>query len=177
MLNTHTITKFIGLGLFFLGYWTITGFLELETRFVLSFSVSGFLFILFDFLNFGLERLKKSKQITKYLIYKLKAYKYSSQIALLLSVLSIVVLPHLPIKWESEIILQINDSIVLLGLGIVMFLIGLKSDAEFDDMLDRIKAVTNNIHEPEERHNKSLKQLEIELEDIKRLLNEKSNKI
>lgn len=101
----------------------MTNFFELETRFILSFSLAGFLFIVSDFVNFKIERIKKTKILTRTLKWKLKSLRYTSGSMLLLSAFSIVIFPHLPINWESEIIKRINDSIVLLRLGIAFFLL------------------------------------------------------
>lgn len=174
MFTPHSITKFIGFGIFLLGYWTLTNFFVLETRFLLSFSFAGFLFILFDFINFKHERLKRIRQITRSTGCQLKAYRYLKSVMLLLSAFSIIVFPHLPISWNSDLIHRMNDAIVLLGLGIVIFLIGLRSDAEFNEMLDRISSASTFIEGSHEKLEKSLQQLQIELNELKSKLNEKS---
>ncbi|MGG4402776.1 hypothetical protein ABEW61_21810 [Paenibacillus amylolyticus] len=170
MFNTNAITKFIGLCFMFLGYWRLTDFVILNPVFTFSFSIAGFFFILFDLTTHHLEQLKREKE--KYYSWKGKILRFLKLSLLFLTAFSIVALPHLTLGWEQESILKLNDAIVLLGLGIVVFLIGLKSDQEIDNVLEVFEDVENRLKNIDDKFSGIIASKDEEIEKLKHELKE-----
>lgn len=163
MINTNTIIKFFGICFIFLGYWRITRFIELSTIFMFSFSLAGFLFILYDWSNFHIENAKKKKIKKCKMIFLIRC----RDLCLLLCVFSMIALPHLPIHWSQETLVMLNDAIVLLGLGIVVFLIGLKSDKELDTAIDMLEDLGQRITVISDKYEKIIIQRDNEIRNLK----------
>lgn len=68
--------------------------------------------------------------------------------------------------------MKLNDAIVLLGLGIVVFLIGLKSDQEIDNVLEVFEDVENRLKNIDDKFSVIIASKDEEIEKLKHELKE-----
>ncbi|MFI8711771.1 MULTISPECIES: hypothetical protein [Brevibacillus] len=119
MMNIFSlIIKFFGIGFIILGALKMVGLITIEFKNIFSLSLAGFFFVLFDFISHFVEKSDK-KALTNTLSYLRVA-------TLFLSIMTIIVVPFFPIKWNTPFLKVITDSLVYLSLGIVIYLIGSK---------------------------------------------------
>ncbi|MBH0329939.1 hypothetical protein ABH14_08990 [Brevibacillus brevis] len=119
MMNIFSlIIKFFGIGFIILGALKMVGLITIEFKNIFSLSLAGFFFVLFDFISHFVKKSDK-KALTNTLSYLRVA-------TLFLSIMTIIVVPFFPIKWNTPFLKVITDSLVYLSLGIVIYLIGSK---------------------------------------------------
>ncbi|TKH45377.1 hypothetical protein C1I60_06675 [Paenibacillus terrae] len=128
MKTTNSLIKFLGGAYILLGIIRVLNYTKIEFRFLFSFALAGFWFIVFDFFVFLVNDKFKMKSP--------RMMKAINNLPLILWALSMVVIPFLPIKWNNYVLRQINDAIVFWGLGIVAILLGMKSDMELKNYKD-----------------------------------------
>lgn len=167
MINTNTIIKFIGVSLIFLGYWRLTDYIILDSIFTFSFSLTGFLFILYDWCNMHLENIKRLKKPLR----EVRIIRVIRDLLLMLCSFSILALPHLPINWSEKLLTKLNDSVVLLGLGIVVFLIGKKSDYELDTVFNLLGDLGVKIEDIDKAYKDKLEEKDMEIMKLNEKLN------
>lgn len=167
MQHTTAITKYIGIALVILALLHASDKVQLTPIYVFSLSVAGFLFILFDWANLLVERLiKEKKPKRKRAAYWLRA------ILLMGSSFSIIILPFVLKITDDKYLSRLSDNLVLLGLGIVIFLIGLKSEYEFDKKLTKLECDVELLGaQTKDLKKKSETLLEIN-EDLKKILSD-----
>ncbi|NRS17331.1 hypothetical protein HP398_12905 [Brevibacillus sp. HB1.4B] len=112
------IIKFFGVGFLILGFLKIGGLITIQFKNIFSLSLAGFLFVLFDLISHFVE--KSNKKAFR------SALSYLRVATLFLSIMTIIVVPFFPIKWNTPFLKVITDSLVYLSLGIVIYLIGSK---------------------------------------------------
>lgn len=82
---------------------------------------------------------KRNQTATKLLIF-------ARNLSLNLAALSLIVVPFTPIAdTNKEMIIRLNDSLVLTGLGIVVFLIGSKSHNDAQSMVKDIQEIRDAV--------------------------------
>ncbi|MFC8685415.1 hypothetical protein [Brevibacillus porteri] len=113
------IIRFFGIGFLIIGLLKIGGLITIEFKNIFSLSLAGFLFVLFDFISHFVE---KSNNTTLR-----STLSYLRIATLFLSIITIIVVPFFPIKWNTPFLKVITDSLVYLSLGIVIYLIGSKN--------------------------------------------------
>jgi len=125
------IIKFFGIAFLIIGFLKIGGFIKIEFKNIFSLSLAGFLFILFDFVSY---LVTKSNKI------KLKnTLGYLRLVTLFLSIVTIIVVPFMPIKWNTPFLKVITDSLVYLSLGIVIYLMGSKDTNDKESNISKLE--------------------------------------
>lgn len=141
MFDSNIITIFIGFGLFTLGWFRVTNFVNLEPKYLFSFSMAAFLLILSDLCGFLFNKFNlNKKEKSNYL----KIFKVNF---IAMSAMAIMILPHLPFSWNNELYLKLSDGLALCGLGISVIIIGLKTNEVTDVTIAMMKGQVEMISE------------------------------
>ncbi|RED76145.1 hypothetical protein [Cohnella phaseoli] len=143
-MNTNVrLTTMIGGAFLILSSMRLTSGIQLDHKYVFSLSIAGFLFIIFDFLSF--EAKDSYKTIKKQKMFDRLAY-----FSLYAAVLSIIVLPHFSFLDGINKMQEINDFIVLFGLGLVIIMISNK------DLREQLEFYKSQLKTLEELHGSDL---------------------
>lgn len=130
------IIRFFGIAFLIIGFLKMAGLITIEFKNIFSLSLAGFLFVMFDFVSHFVEKSNK-KSLKRILSYVRIG-------TLFLSVITIIVVPFIPIKWNTPYLKVITDSLVYLSLGIVIYLIGSKDDKGKDISISTVEKNLNN---------------------------------
>ncbi|QHT59881.1 hypothetical protein GXP70_07905 [Paenibacillus lycopersici] len=132
MKSTISIIIYLGIGYISLGLLKLMDVIKIEFKFIFSFSLAGFWFILYDLFLFILET---NTSRNRYISFGLRGGR---QLSLFLAIFTIVVVPFSPMKWNNNLLKQVNDSLVFIGLGLVIILIGMKTHRELKQSKETI---------------------------------------
>ncbi|EMT50433.1 hypothetical protein I532_22120 [Brevibacillus borstelensis AK1] len=125
------IIKFFGIAFLIIGFLKIGGFIKIEFKNIFSLSLAGFLFILFDFVSYLVTKSNKRKLKN--------TLGYLRLVTLFLSIVTIIVVPFMPIKWNTPFLKVITDSLVYLSLGIVIYLMGSKDTNDKESNISKLE--------------------------------------
>lgn len=142
-------TKFIGLGLIFVGYYYFLGKLNLNQLTIFSFSLSAFFFVIADFCEYQKDQLL-NKRTWKYSFWSYLHNGFQG-----LSALAIVLFPYFKPNWDDDFINKINNTSLLCGLGLTILLMGIKTDKKnfkfimniFDNFDKMVKSSVENLEQ------------------------------
>jgi hypothetical protein len=150
---SQNLTKYIGLGILFLGLLRIGG-LSIETVFIIGFSISAFLFTFADYFEFEFVKSKKRLNIVYNVL--LEALRYSAVFAFLILPFELK-----QISLPKEIIDKINDVTLLLGLGIAIYYLGRRQDNEREQLIKLLIDADETMHKYKEEMQEIKREIDI----------------
>lgn len=125
-------TKAVGIGFIILSVLRLTPIINATGKWLLYFSISAFLLILSDLLEFVIEGIIVEKGVKGNRIRELIRSIFIGG-----AVLVMIVLPYLKINIPVKTVNALSDTITLVSLGIAITLIGFKTE--------RVQASTSNM--------------------------------
>ncbi|MEC0183136.1 hypothetical protein P4H61_16745 [Paenibacillus peoriae] len=139
---TTTFTKITGVGFIILSVLRLTPFMNATGKWLLYISIAAFFLILYDLLEFIVEGIwmKKGVKLSKFL-FSLRS------IFLGCAVMAIIVLPNLKINISVKEVNTFSDAFTLISLGIVITLIGFKTERVQTILYNRRKTINNEVRE------------------------------
>lgn len=139
---TVTFTKVAGVSFIILSILRFTSVINVTGKWLLYISIAAFFLILYDLVQFVIERaLAKKDQKPKRILVSLRSLFIG------LAVLAIIVLPNIKIDLSVKQVNALSDAFTLISLGIAITLIGFKSERDESISFIREKAKENEIKE------------------------------
>ncbi|MCX7571728.1 hypothetical protein OS242_17430 [Tumebacillus sp. DT12] len=142
--KSDSITKYVGFCLILIGMCRAFGVTTLDPVSQFGFSLSACFFTLADFWYYNYDRSQKLKvkKLTKLGFDSGKLYFWAMSTFQFFAVCSIIVIPYLYTIITNKSFLSLaNDVTLLLGLGIVVSLIGIRRDHAVDEKIREVSSL------------------------------------
>lgn len=139
---TVTFTKVAGVSFIILSILRFTPVINVTGKWLLYISIAAFFLILYDLVQFVIERvLAKKDQKSNRILVSLRSLFIG------LAVLAIIVLPNIKIDLSVKQVNALSDAFTLISLGIAITLIGFKAERDESILFIRKTAKENEIKE------------------------------
>ncbi|MCA0754920.1 hypothetical protein KP806_07645 [Paenibacillus sp. N4] len=122
-----TITKYMSVSLFVLAVLNAFGLLNLPVAYLLGFSFSALFFTIIDVL----DQKGKDKRDPF-------AFRKTKEVIYFLAVTTFMVVPFIKVNWDNTVLTKLNDTTVLLSVGIIFLINSLKYNKMVSEELDRV---------------------------------------